>query len=376
MPRAQHRGSSGRWVPAGACALLSIAPFPALVSAAPPLDATRVNAPSPEAPSPGEPQTALEWFDRGLELAGREDFEAAAEAFLRSHALQPTTQALLNAAYAFEAAKRPLDAVSSYRLVLAQPELDEGLAAQVREALDAQVATLVTLKGVRYSPDRPLAHLWINGRERDIENFPMLLEPGLVDIEAEDEDGYRGRERVALDPGEVMVVDVARLLPPPVQLPPQDVDAATEGELEGDSPTTSPTSPSRPDQIRDQRHRGVLISTWVGVGLSGALGVGISTTGLLTRREYNLYNDSTCFEEGACAGSDDPNVDPPGDPEAHYQAMTRYEDATNALIGVGVVVGAVTLGLGISAIVLGRKRAAASESVRLAPVPGGLGLRF
>src|SRR5690606_14627053 len=65
-----------------------------------------------------EPTTAREWYDRGIELGNAGDLVGAAEAFLRSYELQPTSEALYNAGFAYQQAGDPIAAIESYERLL------------------------------------------------------------------------------------------------------------------------------------------------------------------------------------------------------------------------------------------------------------------
>ena len=326
--------------------------------AAPPLGDSSASVQAPESGS--EPTTALGWFDRGIELAAAEDYAAAAAAFLRSNEIQPTGNALLNAAYAFEAAGQPLEAVQAYQAYLAQDDIDPPRVAEAQAAIEALLPKLATLR-LRFDSEHPPTRLLINGVEHDVEDFPLLVLPGVFEIEAVNAHGA-GSERLELYAGESLAIDVRTLLPEPDPEPDPDEDTG-----EDDPPIEGPVVDDRSKlkQLTRREHN-LRTATWVGLGLTGATGVAVLVTGLLTQRDLRRLVAVTCFDTGTC----DMQL---GDPGPYAQAFQRHKLATNVLWGVGAGLAVMTTVLGLSALGVGRQRKREAARVQLG---SGLVLRF
>jgi tetratricopeptide (TPR) repeat protein len=330
-------------------------------------DADDTKQPKPEP----EPQTAGEWYARGYELGNAGDYAAAAEAFLRSYALKPTSEALFNAALALENAESTLTAIATYERFLAEPARKEELVDAAQRSIDAMLREVAVLKGVRFSATRPPTQLLVQGQPVELDAFPVLVMPGEIEIEVVDAHGVRARETYELGAGEALVVDLRSLLPPPPREP-------------GPKPITDP-GPSA-GELEAARARGRLALTlrktaWAGVGVSGAAAISVVTLGLLARRERRLFDAGSCYSFVDSACPDDFEL---GDPEAHERAYRQYA------LGA-TVMGSVTAGLGLATLVVGlvsirradqaRQAQGGSSrhdraSVRVTPALGGLTLQF
>ena len=308
-------------------------------------------------PAP-EPSTAREWYDHGIELGNAGDFVGAAEAFLRSYELQPTSEALYNAGFAYQQAGDAIAAIETYERLLIEPDRNEDLARAAEASIAELMQEVGTLKGIHYAPTRPPAELHVGGT-REIEDLPILLPPGPVIIEVVDEHGVRARETYEIAAGEALVVDVRALLPPPSE-PPKDMTIDP-----GPSPEQLATA-----RARARRAKQLRTTTWIGLGLTSAAGISVATFAGLAARERNAYLATICLETGTC-----PEGFVRGDPEGHLLAYERYR------LGVGVSAG-IAGGLAIGTLVVGlvsvrmQRKARAAARVRLTPAPGGLVLNF
>jgi tetratricopeptide (TPR) repeat protein len=379
-------GPTGAVVLAVGLAWLSITPARAAPPAedapsedAPGEDASSQAAPSEDAPSCDDPsgdacaspepetapETAIEWYAHGIELASAEDFTGAAEAFMRSYELQPTSEALFNAAYAYENAGAKIDAIRTYERFLAHPEPKQDRVPQAKRSIDALMAEVALLKGLRYDDERPPKELIVEGQPVELDAFPLLVMPGEIEIEVVDLEGERSREVYELAAGDALVVDLRALLAPPPEPPKPDVivdEGPTEAELDA-------------ARRRARKARALRKVTWVGVGLTGATALGAVTFGLLALGERNHYGDDNCLEQvgGVC-----PNDKVIGDPEGHYNAYTRDVVAATALAGVSGCLAVATLVVGLVSRRYERppRNPGGRASVRLRPGVGGLLLEF
>ncbi len=342
--------------------------------AAPPADdpagRPSADAPAPVVECPAEdpacPQTAGQWYARGIELASAEDFLGAADAFLRSYALKPTPEALFNAALAYESAGEPVEAILIYRRHLKEPTADPESRAAAEAAIEQLLGEVAVIKGLRFDPERPPAQLWIAGELHTLEDFPLPLQPGDIEVEVVDEAGLRGRERYTLAAGDSLVLDLRALLPP--------VPDVEEPDREPETETETPTS-ERPDPALVRRARAakpLRTSAWVALGTTGGAGIVLGVLGGLTlATSGGPWANATCFEypEGTC-----PDDFPITAPEV-AQRFERLRLGTNVMIGVTGAVGVGALVLGLLAIRATRaERALAKLHVR--PSAGGFAISF
>jgi tetratricopeptide (TPR) repeat protein len=318
-----------------------------------------------EPPESPEPKTAGEWYARGYELGNAGDFPAAAAAFLRSYELQPTPEALFNAALAYENAGATIEAIRTYKRFLAEPERTQTLVPAAERSIDALMREVAVLKGVRYDPERAPAKLLIQGEPVELDAFPLLVLPGEIEVEVVDAAGKHAREFYELDAGESLVVDLRALLPPPPEPPEPELivdEGPSQAELEA-------------ARARARRGRTLRKITWAGLGLSGAGAVAAATFGGLALREKRLFEDATCFEfEGGVCPPDHPI----GDPGLHSRSYTRYVLAGTITAGVsaGVAVTSAIIGLVSLRYDRPRARSGGRASVRIVPGPGLINLRF
>lgn len=334
--------------------------FSELALAAPPPDETPPQETPPEA-TPPEPQTAAEWYARGYELGTAGNYEAAAAAFLRSYELQPTAEALFNAALAHEQAGATIEAIETYERFLAEPAPPPDLVEAARLSIEALLPKVAVLKGLRYAPEQPPAELYIDGQQIALDEFPRLMMPGEIEIEVVSKTGERASETYELAAGEALIVDLRGLLPPPVEPPPPEfeVEGPTEEELEA----------ARTYARRTQTLRKV---TWVGIGLTGATAIGAATLGGLALREKGLFEKYTCseFQDQMC-----PEGFVTEDPESHWTTYGHYVRGGTILAGISGGFAIATLVIGVVVVRRSKPRAGA-PAVLVEPTASGVRVRF
>ncbi len=331
--------------------VLALACVPGPIFAAPPEPAPEL-APEP----PPEPSSAVEWYARGIELAQAEDYLGAADAFLRSYTLRPTPEALFNAALAYETGGRPLEAIATYRRHLAEPKADPEQQARAQASIDALLDEVGVIKGLRFDPERAPVELWINGERRELDEFPLPLAPGEIEVEVVDGEGVHGRERYSLAAGETLVLDLRALWPAPV------VEPEPEPEPE----------PIGPDPKRVKQAKALRIATWTGLGLTGLGLVAVGVAGGLTAT-YHRRDEARICPEPIC---------PEGWPTDRSVWIARASEAqlaTNVAIGVSAALALTTLSVGLAAIQAQRKlrrgeRGKSATGVRVRAL--GLGFEF
>jgi len=194
-----------------------------------------------------------------------------------------------------------------------------------------------------------------------LDDFPLLMLPGTVDVELFGMGPDDRRTRPAyITAGEVSEVYVA----------PFERGATVE-------PPLPEAGPEMDDPRRTaQRRRALRTTFWTGVGLTAASGVALGVLGGLTRYQERRYGIEKC--EQMCVMRDpdgEPILDENGntiplgsanDPRYPFdreQAFERYKPIANALVGV-------TIGLAVGTALVGvfafRKRPGGAQ-----PTPSG-----
>ena len=327
---------------------------------------------SPEASEIGEPppedapakDRARYWFKRGYEEATSERFEDAARAFDRSFEAIQAANTLFNAAYAFEQAGLPLEALSRYRLYL-ERYLDEADSAEVERALSRLEGTLAEIS-VRLMGAQPPVYVEIQGQRYAPEDFPIWVMPGELEVVVVDGRDQRRTDHILLRPGQRRVLEMTFV----ESVVPTD---SLRPLPEGLQPEVGPS----PAELRRQKHaaqaRWAKPAFWGASSLTLAGGVGITTFGLLTLRARRQ------FEEGLCVS---PCEEGSTHPLEERRRIGTYRNTTNAMIavtGTGAILG-LTFGLiwqrSIKARKAGESPAEGAPKARLEPTAAGLSLRF
>jgi hypothetical protein len=312
-------------------------------------------------------EDALEHWQEGVRLHDNKRYAEAAVEFDRSYSAYPAADALYSAALSYEYAGKPVEAVRALQRYLAladcppdvppeqrpidctaQRPLAEQALLEQRRLVGELVITLG--EGVK------LREVKVAGRPVPLEDFPLVLLPGTVDVEVFGLQSDERRSRTAyITAGEPFTFYVApfdaEVVPPPVVTPPQD------------------------DTLRVERRQQRLETTfWVGTGLTAASGVALAVMGGLTLHHQRRFKAELC--PNPCVMLDaagNPVLDENGDtipqgtededvyPDDHEAAFARYRPVTNALVGV-------TVGLAVATALVGtfafRKRNGAAASGR------------
>ena len=314
-----------------------------------------------------EPSTAGEWYARGYELGKAREYEAAADAFMRSYGLKPTSEALFNAALALENSGDTLAAIETYERVLVEPSIAPALADQANASIEALTRTVATLKDIRYVATRPPVELFIRGEPVALDAFPLRVLPGEIEIEVVDEQGVHAKESYDLLAGEALVVDLRGLLPAlpkPLPQPPPEPN-----------PGHNDTDQTDLDHGRlAARAAKLRRTTWVSLGLTGATAIAMVPTGIVMQRERARFATDSCYDfpNDAC-----PDDFPIGEPDLHYARQRAYTIATGIVGGISASFALTALITGVLSVRASRKaKAARAAQVRVRPALGGLTLQF
>ncbi len=278
---------------------------------------------------------ALQHLLEGRRLYGNDRYAEAAVEFDRSYTALPLADTLYSRGLSYQKAGKPVEAVRDYQRYLAlsdcehlppeertttnncptkRPEAEKALAEQ---RLRVGELVLSLGEGVR------LREVRVDGRVVPLDDFPLVLLPGTVDVEVLGLGPEERRTRAAyITGGETTTFYVA----------PFEPRVATPS-----GPTTDPNDTA--DELRLERRRQALrTSFWVGTGLTAASATAMTVMGSLTLYHQRRYHDELCAR-----------VCPPDEikpyPTDHEAKFERYKPATTALVGVTVGLAVATAAL-------------------------------
>lgn len=318
-----------------------------------PPDAAAQAPPAELAPAIAQAE-ALRLFRAARARYNLGEFRQAALGFEASFKAFPSPEAAYNAALAHD---RVPDRVATLRwfrryLAIARRDSDPSypLAVQRAQDLSARLGEL----SLRIDHPESLRELRVNGVAVAVDAFPLLLEPGRVELrfigERPDQvvditsEIPAGGPATVHFPGFTSAPGSQPAPPPVVQLPRATVD-----------PRAVP------------RHRALQRLLWAGVGLTSASAVAVGVLGGLTLRSRSDY-----------IASQVPMV-PIGEGAANQAAQAHFHDlrlATNAMSGVAAGLAVITLALGIVTLQHGRRLRASASAPRLRVASSGLQLAF
>jgi tetratricopeptide (TPR) repeat protein len=251
-------------------------------------------------------------------------FEAALADYQAAYQAYPDPQILYPIAQAEQRLGRFVDALQHYQELLAE---SKALSANLRSQVQLHLNEVrKNLAAVVLEIDPPGATIEIDGKPagRSPTSQPIFVEPGQHTYRVS-RDGYRPVEgQLDLVPGKELRRRV-RL----------ERAQVTPAKVVRRRPTPAPVEPERPSAV----------PVWVGIGLTGALAISGTVTGLAAVSKHNKYEDESRGEQ------------------AREQARAdgkRFATATDILLGGALVVGGVTAYYYFASY---RPRAAAADSV-------------
>lgn len=293
---------------------------------------------------------AAQHYREGQRLYGNGFYVEAAAEFERSFTATPAANTLYAASLAYSRAGKTVEAVRSLERYLAMPDCSQWppeeqpldcttQRAEAEQALAEQRRRVGELT-LRIPEGVALREVRVAGRPVPLDEFPLLMLPGTVDVELFGMGPGDRRMRPAyITAGETYEVYVA----------PFEVDVVP-------IPTVVETDPEPSDRLRTHlRVRRLRVTFWTGVGLTAASGAALGVLGGLSRYHERRYHAEKC--EPGCFVKDengawvlDENGDPiprnTGFPLIHREKFERYKPISNALAGVtvGLAVGTALVG--------------------------------
>ena len=320
-------------------------------------------------------ENAQKHYEQGTVLYGRGRYAEAAAEYEASHAAVPAAPTLYMMALSYERAGKAVEAVHTLQRYLALPDCGDlprdkrtigctSRRVEAEQALTEQKRLVGSLR-LDIADGVELREVRVAGQTVPLDDFPLLLRPGAVDVELFGLAPDQRRSRVAyITAGETFPLYVAPFETEVVRPPRPRIDPDPDPDLER----------------QRQRQRILKISFWSGVGLTAASAIALGTMGGLTlsrqRSQISGKCEAECYERDPETGEfvivDGQRVPKnTGYPESSRDDFLRYKPITNALVGV-------TIGLGVATALVGafafRKRNREQSRVRLQGP--GLALRW
>lgn len=282
------------------------------------LGASAASADEPGEAAP-EQAGAAEHFREGLRLYEQQEYAAARAAFEEANRLQPDVRVLANIADCQAHEGDVAGAVMTYRRFLA--EAGDQVAASARRLVERRLADLEAgVCNLRVAAEPEGALILVDGREVGAApmSAPIAVAPGPHEVRVQ----HPGHEPVT----RVVAARAGAELEVAIALSPSTPAAALAPAQGESSPPARREPPARVAAPRS----GPSVLVWSGVGLTAALAIGGTITGLLALSNEQEYSD-------------------PSTPAARRREL--YDDratmplVADVLIDSAVVVGLVTLGL-------------------------------
>lgn len=309
-------------------------------------------------------QEATSHFREGQRLFDAGRYLRAAVEFERSHAAIRAGETLYNIALSYERGGRPADALIAANRYLELPSCAQGvqrlLCANKRAEVERTVLRLreqVAELAIELEPGVELRGIRVDDRILPVGDFPVLLDPGAIEIEVLGQQSDERKLRVLrLKPGETTLVHIE---------PFERTQAQTR------EPPKPDIQPSLGQRAESKRGAGELARTrlkrgfWAGVGITAASTISVSVLGGLTILYQRRYSEALC--RGMCL---DPQATHPWPERERFQQL---KTATNVMVGITAGAAALTLALGIAGFWPGERK---QRRARITPGRGGIAVRF
>ena len=297
---------------------------------------------------------AIRHFVEGQRLYDAGQYVDAAHEFERSYTAIRSGLTLYNIALSYEKGGLHVPAIQAAMQYLELPDCEalgragptrncttrRGEVEQTVERLRRQVSELV----LAVEPNVELDEVRISGRVVPLEDFPLLLTPGPVEVEVRGTQPDQLKTRIVrLNPGETSRLYIGPfpaeqvvVRPDPGSNPPPSEDPRVVAERRAFR------------EAEERRTRALRIAFWTGTAFTAASGVATAVLGGLTAAAKKDYDEGFCEEPCVC-------VDPPCYPFAERDRFESLKPATNAMAGVTAGLGLVTVVVGILAFTRGSR---------------------
>lgn len=310
-------------------------------------------------------EEATRHFTEGRRLFLQGEYDDAAAEFERSYAAIRSGETLRNVVLSHSQAGDPIAAVRAARRYLelapcgqkgadpldcAKPVTRE----EIELTLERQLRKVGELRLV-VEPGVEIREVRVSGRVVPIEDFPIVLDPGEIDVEVF---GLDADER------QFSIVRLRAGKQSSLYVPPFDQPAEEDPRTR--LPDPDPRERLAELERLERRKRALRTSFWAGLGFTVAAGASVGILGGLTVQAKNDFE----------SGQDD-TEDMMGPPESTANRFYNLRNATNAMVAVTAVVGMTTVVLGLFAFTRAKDPGSrASTHKRLRLTPGGVSVRF
>jgi hypothetical protein len=276
-------------------------------------------------------------FHEGVRLFEAERYAEARAAFEEARQIVPSPRVLANIGACYDREGRPADAVRMYRRFLGAAGPDVPRSA--RRTVEREIARLRPAIGqLVLAIDPAGASVAIDGEVVDVAplTFPLPVGPGdrLIEVRASGHVAFA--RTIAVEAGREIDLSVALQpvppAPPPREPPPEPAVEAhapvppSEPALSNGPPPGPPVEPPLPPPV--PLGRGPLL--WSGLGLTGALGVAATVTGLVVLSARSEYADPATTQARRLE---------------LFDSTPTLADVTSVLIDAAIGFGLATLGL-------------------------------
>ena len=324
-------------------------------------------------------EEAAHHFAEGTRLVDNGDYGAAAVEFERSYAAIRSAKALYNAGLSYEKAGQPVQAVRVARRYLELPDCGAPDAVPIhcatkREEVEETLRRLMRRVGqldLVVEPGVDVREVRVQGRTVPLEDFPLVMEPGPVEVTvygSEDDDLLNRVARLTAGDETRVYVGPFDAPAPRVRTPPP------ETQTPGETPVRVVDS-----ERRQRVLRGVF---WGGLAATLGSGVALGVVGGLTVKARDDYEAKKCGE-GTQLGACDPIMLPDGTfeprfphPQEEQDRFETYRTATNALIGVTAGLAMVTTVVGLFAFSQRQTPTRRASTTRVKFTGSGMRLKF
>jgi hypothetical protein len=293
-------------------------------------------------------------YQQGVALFKEENYKMALAEFVKSYELKANWKLKLNIGICYYNLNRFVQAKQVLNEYIEEggSELAADKQAKAEDLLD-QIAKVIA--EVKVEANVSGAVVFIDDKE--VATTPMdkavTLEAGLYSLRVE-ADGYKPYEKdISLAGGDQKVLDISLVKKGGASGETGTVEGSGTGEVKGGG-TTEGTKVDKGAKPKGKTKIGALgISAIVIAPVAlGAFG-GVVATGLKNRQARDSYND--CVESGST------------DCKSWKDDSLKFQSMTNALVAVGVVLAAASVGLGVGEVIVQKKKARKGASLKTLP---------
>jgi hypothetical protein len=278
---------------------------------------------------------ARDKFQHGVQLFREHRYTEAREAFEEAYRILPNGRVLANIAASFVGEGRPAEAIATYRRFLS--EGNEGQSATAREVARREIARLrASIGDVALAIEPAGAEIIVDGRAVGVAPlaWPLALTPGQSTLEVRAPGFVPFARTIEIEQGGSISLSVVLQPIRAGGTGGEEAPAASQGQPRPEPPPAgraepAPSPPAAPPPSEPTPvGRGPLL--WTGVGLTAALAVAATVTGVLTLDQKAEYEDALTSRERR---------------RELYDSTPRLATATDVLLDAAVLTAVLTTAL-------------------------------